>query len=209
MSARTTLATFLAPFTLALLAGCDTATEPLAPAEESDPIETIDPALTALPGVTGTASGGGNFDAGVDVSFAFGVVQFNDFHALGVFRFHTILGGELVDFTGRATCLTIDRENDRAWIGGVVTKNRSTHPSFTQPINDVGRDIWFRVVDYGHGRRATQPDRTTFVGFEGGAGIITSLEYCETQPWPGPPEDVEDARTNALTRGNLLVWARR
>jgi hypothetical protein len=208
MSARTRLSVFTVPLTLALLAGCDAANDPVAPTEQSDLIETIDPAFSSHPGATGTASGGGNFDAGVDVSFAFGVVQFNHFDALGVFHFRTTLSGEAIDFTGRATCLAIDGENNRAWIGGVVTRNESTHPSFTTAINEVGRDIWFRVVDYGQGRHASQPDRTTFVGFEGSAGIITSIEYCQTQPWPGPPADVQDARTGPLTKGNLRVSSR-
>ncbi|NIU75387.1 MAG: hypothetical protein GWN71_17950, partial [Gammaproteobacteria bacterium] len=49
-------------------------------------------------------------------------------------------------------------------------------PGFQEDVHQPGRDIWFRVVDYGEGENATQPDRSTFVGFEGDAGIITSAE---------------------------------
>jgi hypothetical protein len=207
MSRRTTLAVLTVPLALALVAGCDAASEPVAPTNESERIETFEPAFATHAGLTGSVAGGGQFDAGVAVSFAFGAVQFNHFHAIGALYFRTILDGELIEFAGRATCVAIDAENDRAWIGGVVTRNRSTHPSFTQPIHDAGRDIWFRVVDYGEGRRATQADRTTFVGFEGSAGIITSIEYCQAKLWPGPPEDVVDARTGPLTKGNIQVRA--
>ena len=88
----------------------------------------------------------------------------------------------------------------------MITQNLSTQPDFRDDeINQVGRDIWFRVVDYGEGANAAEPDRTTFVGFEGGGGIITSQEYCDAQIWPGPPGEVEDARTNAVVAGNIQV----
>lgn len=207
MSLRSSLGA-LAPLLLTALVACDGATTPVAPVEDEPAVEPIEPSFASHPAATGIVAGAGRFDAGVDVAFAVGVVQFDEFRAFGAFRFSTVLGGETVDFAGVATCVTIDSDNDRAWIGGIVTRNRSTHPSFTQPIHDAGRDIWFRAVDYGHGRRASQADRTTFVGFEGSAGIITSLEYCETRPWPGPPTDPVDARTNALTSGNLKVLSR-
>ena len=179
-----------------VLAGCDA------------PPETTGPEFSSHAGVTGSANGGGHFDAGVDVVFSFGIVQFNGFDATGQLRFSTALGGQAIEFHGRATCLAIDAENGRAWVGGVVTQNNSTHPSFTSPVHQVGRDIWFRVVDYGEGGKAPQADRTTFVGFEGSAGIITSEEYCQTRPWPGPPDDVVDARTGPVTEGNIQVRAR-
>jgi len=119
---------------------------------------------------------------------------------LGHFRQTLTLNGLLVDFEGRVTCLSVDDLTGRAWIAGVVTKNRSTNPSFQTPIHQVGRDVWFRVVDYGEGAKATQADRTTFLGFEGGAGILTSAQYCAERPWPA-----NDERTNALTSGNIQV----
>ena len=67
-------------------------------------------------------------------------------------------------------------------------------------VHQPGADIWFRVADYGEGNQALQADRSTFVGFEGSAGIITSDEYCTTQPWPAG-----DAGTNPVTAGNLQV----
>ena len=68
--------------------------------------------------------------------------------------------------------------------------------------NEVGDDIWFRVVDYGEGQDA-QADRSTFVGFEGNAGIITSREYCDAQIWPEG-----DARTGPVTDGDIQVRVR-
>jgi hypothetical protein len=197
MSIRTLLADFTAPLVLAALSGCQAAQQPTAP------MDPVDPSFSTHAGATGSARGGGHFDAGVDVTFSFGVVQLDGFEAVGQLHFSTEIDGEAVEFHGRAICLTIDAVNDRAWIGGVVTQNNSTRPAFTQPIHDAGRDIWFRVVDYGEGQGAPQVDRATFVGFEGSADIITSVEYCETQPWPD-----EDARTNPLTQGNIQVRAR-
>lgn len=156
-------------------------------------------ALGVGPVVASAAGGGGYVVIGLQASFSFNAIGRADGSTTGQF-FHSVeLGGQLIEFKGRVTCLTVDAENHRAWIGGVVTANNSEHPSFTTPIHDVGDDIWFRVVDYGEGARAAE-DRSTFVGFEGGADIITSEQYCEEQPWPA-----DDARTNELTHGNLKV----
>ena len=85
------------------------------------------------------------------------------------------------------TASDLDRPRRRAWIGGVITKNRSTHPSFMTTRHQVGHDIWFRVVDYGS-IHSTVSDRTTFVGFEGDAGFPTSQSYCDGMPWPDNDE---------------------
>lgn len=152
-------------------------------------------------GFVASATGGGVFDAGIPVHFAFGAVQTDpEGSARGQLRFWTESQGLAIEFHGKVTCMTSDLEHGRAWIGGVITRNGSEHPAFTREIHEVGKDIWFRVVDYGEGDGAPQPDRTTFVGFEGGAGIITSPEYCETQPWPDG-----DARTGPVLEGNIRV----
>jgi len=183
-----------------LLSACETPTEPVAP------VEPVEPPQFLLAGRVASATGAGHFNAGVDVTFAFFALQFGPgTRAFGLFHFETVLGGFDVEFQARVTCMAVDPVTNRAWIGGVVTKNRSNHPSFTTPIHQVGRDIWFRMVDYGEGSTATQPDRSTFVGFEGAAGIITSEEYCAARIWPGPPADVVDARTNPVTSGNINV----
>jgi len=118
--------------------------------------------------------------------------------ARGRFRHRLLFNGELVDFTGVATCLVVDQANGRAWIGGVVHRNRSVAAPFADgEIYQPGKDIWFRVLD------AEGDDRTTFTGFEGGAGIITSAEYCATQPWPA-----ENARTNPIVKGKVKIKQR-
>lgn len=156
-------------------------------------------ALGVGPVVASTAGGGGYVIGSLQVSFSFNAIGRADGSATGRF-FHSVeLGGQLIEFEGRVTCVTVDAENNRAWIGGVVTANNSEHPDFTTPIHDVGADIWFRVVDYGEGA-AAEEDRSTFVGFEGAAGFDTSAEYCAAQPWPA-----DDARTNPLNFGNLKV----
>jgi hypothetical protein len=177
-----------------LFAACQGPTAP-----EVSGIPDGDALSLAKGGPSPKAAGGGIFDAGVPVHFEFSVRDADGGGAMGSLRFRTVLGGEAIDFTGRATCYAIDTDNNRVWVGGVVTRNRSTHPSFTTPIHAVGKDIWFRAVDYGPPGQGT-PDRITFVGFEGGGGIITSAEYCAAQIWPD-----DDARTGPLTAGNLTV----
>lgn len=128
-------------------------------------------------------------------------VAYADGSASGRFHHSLELGGELVEFHGAVTCVSFDPVNGRAWIGGIVTKNQSTHPDFQTEIHVPGKDVWFRVVDYGEGEDA-QADRTTFVGFEGAAGILTSQEYCDAQIWP---DDPPDDRTWPVLRGNIQV----
>jgi hypothetical protein len=149
------------------------------------------------------AAGGGQFTIGgvIDVQFSFTALETGgDGAARGKAHHATTLAGQRIEFYTDVTCLSVDATEGRAWIGGVILRNESTHPSFTGEIHQPGRDIWFRVVDYGEGAIAEQQDRATFVGFEGGAGIITSQEYCDTMPWPDG-----DDRTNPVTEGNVQV----
>jgi hypothetical protein len=163
--------------------------------------------LVALAGPgTGTSASRSGLDAFVtglgeysvpapnDIQAQFGFLAISTPHggAFGWFRHHGTVQGQTFDFTGRVTCLSTDPVNNRAWIGGVVTRNNSTHPLLTTPVHQVGRDIWFRVVDNGPVNSGV-PDRTTFVGFET-AEIPTSAFYCATMPWPD-----NDARTWAVT----------
>jgi len=119
--------------------------------------------------------------------------------AAGTIFVSTVVQGAVIEFEGDVTCVTDDPANHRAWIGGVITANRSTHASFTTPRTQVGHDIWFRVVDYGEGAKAPA-DRASFVGFEGDLEIPTSAAYCALQPWAAA-----DARTWAVTEGNIQV----
>lgn len=116
-------------------------------------------------------------------AFTFGAVQHKDGSVTGEFRVVRQRAGFTVDFTGSVTCVSIDRVNHRAWIGGVVTANNSNDPNHSLAIHQVGRDVWFRVQDNGEGSNATGPDRSTVLGFEGGGGVITSAEYCQRQLW--------------------------
>ncbi|CAN5730332.1 hypothetical protein BH24CHL6_BH24CHL6_04740 [soil metagenome] len=150
--------------------------------------------------VVAAATGGGGYLIGdLQVSFSFNAIGRQGGSATGRLFHSVVLGGQLIEFEGRVTCVTTDPENRRAWIGGVITANNSEHPGFLNTQHEVGRDIWFRVLDNGEGN-AAEADRSTFVGFEGSAGIITSEEYCTSQPWPDG-----NARTSPLNRGNLKV----
>jgi hypothetical protein len=151
--------------------------------------------------ITAGATGSGTYAllGTTPTTFEFAAVAHENGAVGGDLHVATVFQGFAIEFTGQVTCVTDDPVNHRAWIGGVITSNSSTHPSFTTARTQVGRDIWFRVVDYGEGNGAPA-DRSTFVGFTGDADIQTSAEYCAVQPWPA-----DDARTWAVTDGNIQV----
>lgn len=178
---------------LAAVAGCD-----------PDQTLTDAPALQASAAASQKTmvQGAGIFElAGVGpVSFNYHVKQVPGEAATGTFSLFFEADGYVIDFDAEATCLSVDAANNRGWVGGVVTANRSTHPSFINPLlHDVGRDVWFRTVDYGEGSNAPA-DRSTTFGFRGAAGILTSADYCLVRPWPAA-----DARTWPVTQGNIQV----
>lgn len=181
-----------------ILAACERPAAPTAPDGAAGSTAVLPPEAIAQ-----MASGGGRYLLinSIDAQFAFSANQSGSGRAAG--RFHQILDfqGQHVEFHGTVTCLAVDEENGRAWIGGIITQNRSVHPSFLAARNAPGRDIWFRVLDAGQGNEAA-PDRTTFVGFEGDAGFATSAAYCEGRPWP---DDQANTRTWPVTSGNIQV----
>jgi hypothetical protein len=184
---------------IALLISASACRDTPAPTEAS-----FDPATSnasaGTPIIASTNGGGRYLLQGVlDVQFAFTALQRSDGRASGNFHQRVDNEGALIDFRAAVTCVTTDPVTHRAWIGGVVTENRSTDPAFRQVIHEPGHDIWFRVVDYGEGE-ASPPDRTTFMGFEGAAGFFTSEAYCLGRPWPEG-----DARTWPVTSGNIQV----
>lgn len=187
------------PLSTLVLIACDasTAVDPGVPA----------PSFASGSQVVGHANGTGVVNVGVPMSFEFNALLRSNGTAHGEAFHHAPLGDLVIEFRTRVTCVSIDPVNNRAWIGGVITENNSTDPARSQERNQVGRDIWWRVVDYGNGMSGTV-DRSTFLGFTGDANIQTSAEYCAVRPWPGPPTDPVDARTAPVTEGNISVRLR-
>lgn len=186
-----------------LLGACDATSDVTGP-------EPATPAWSAHDnGVTARASGGGHFFGqfffGVPVQFAFTAVQRNlAGDADGSYHFSTTVDGLAIEIHGRITCMTTDPANPgRAWMGGVITKNTSEHPVFTGPTSQVGRDSWFRVVDYGEGASALQPDRATFSFVEPTGGFTSARDFCDSRLW-----FAEDRVTNPLLDGNVQVVIR-
>lgn len=132
-------------------------------------------------------------------SLEFSAVQHKDGNVTGEFHMVRQRAGFTVDFTGNVTCVSIDRVNHRAWIGGVVTANNSNDPNHSLAIHQVGRDVWFRVQDNGEGSDAAA-DRSSVLGFEGAGGVITSAEYCQRQLWAAG-----NANAFELVSGNIQV----
>ena len=157
-----------------------------APASAAPPVGSSGSGIYALLGTAPTA-------------FDYAATALPNGRAAGELFVSTVFQGFVVEFEGDVTCVTVDPANHRAWIGGVITANRSSHPSFTTPRTQVGHDIWFRVVDYGEGANAPA-DRASFTGFEGDLDIPTSAAYCALQPWAA-----DDARTWEVTEGNIQV----
>lgn len=74
-------------------------------------------------GVVASATGGGGYTVGgtLQVSFSFNAIGHANGSATGRF-FHSVeLGGQLIEFEGRVTCVTMDAENHRASSGGAIS----------------------------------------------------------------------------------------
>jgi hypothetical protein len=171
-------------------------------AAPADPV--AGPAFQAGSQVVGHANGDGTFNIGApgaDIAFQLNALSTADGGASGSVYYVTDLtefGLGTIEMRFDVTCLSRDVAQGRAWIGGVVTLNNSTNATFaTDPVRQVGRDVWFRVEDNGDGGSGTL-DRSTQLGFEGSAGIITSAEYCATSPWPASPP-------HPVTSGNISL----
>lgn len=181
---------FLLAAAIALVLGCDYSTDPKVQPHTS---------RSELSAPDATQGGGYYlFQGAFPIQFSFSAVQQADGEAVGQFHQKGDVGGVWVEVYGEVTCLAVDPSTNRAWIGGVVTKNNSDAGN-QDPINQPGRDVWFRVVDYGEGV-SPLADRTSFYGFEGAGGIFTSAEYCAARIWPDG-----DARTHPVTSGNIQV----
>ena len=155
-------------------------------------------ALPAASASGPSATGGGHvlFAGEIDLGFSFSAVQLPNGRATGSFHHSFEFDGHQIDYWGSVTCLAVDAANGRAWIAGDLTKVQSTHPDVVELPGD---DAWFRVLDTGPASSADD-DRSTFMGFEGSAGIITSEQYCAERPWPD-----DNARTHPVVAGNVTV----
>jgi hypothetical protein len=182
-----------------LSVGC---ADPSAPPLQSDPLAA---STSVVGGWDISASGGGESFVTAPVpaigvaAFTFNARQDADGNAMGRFQLKRQRAGFTVDFTGEVTCMAVDPATRRAWIGGVVTENRSDDPVHSLEIHQPGQDVWFRVVDNGEGANAA-PDRSSVYGFQGALGVITSAEYCERKLWAA-----DDANAFEVTKGNIQV----
>ena len=138
-----------------------------------------------------TVTGGGWFLFGgsIPMQFSFSGVRRTDGTATGTFHHFYTDGVSTYEMWGDVTCLAFDTANGRAWIGGVLTKVRTTDPEFPYKAGD---DAWFRVLDSPAG------DRSTAMGFVG--VIPSSAEYCRLMIWPDG-----NARTHPVTSGAITV----
>ena len=191
---RTSLAALLL-----LGAGCGTATD--------DSITAPPISLNQGNGVVLTVQGAGLVDftaanAGF-AEFQFIAHRRSDGTVTGHFRQSRDTPAGTVDFRGIVTCVTIDPAfPGRARIGGVVTENNSTNPSFLTGNHDVGDDVWFRVTDSDGGLDAA--DASTSYGFVPTL-VGSSAAYCAL-PFTGLPA-WNPASIFPLKQGTIQVKA--
>jgi hypothetical protein len=160
---------------------------PLAPASRSSADPRLQRTALADDNEAPSVTGAGQYDVnGLIVTFEIDRHEFSIYADEG--------GGLTVSFDAKVTCLSIDPVNHHAWIGGEIKENNSTDPDLQGAIQQKGRDIWFRVLDDPAG------DRSTFVGFAGSAGFMTSADYCAGQPWPAG-----NARTWPVVSGDITI----
>jgi hypothetical protein len=157
---------------------------------------TASPASAAGANGPSRATGGGSFlfigvTPNIPMQFSFASVAHGDGSASGSFHHFYEDGGFTYEFWGTVTCVTfatVDAQNRRAWVGGVLTKVSSTDPEVGLFAGD---EAWFRVLD------STDGDRSTAMGF---AGFESSEAYCAIQIWPD-----DNARTHPVTEGEIKV----
>ncbi len=170
-------------------AGCG----PLAPNGSRSQAQGTEAELAGDAGVE-QVTGGGQFVHPVfgTVTFSFTAIRHADGRVTGRFQQHQPFFG--FTYKGDVTCFAVDPANHRAWIGGVLTQSNDP-----DPVTEVGDDAWFRVLDTGES--SSEPDRSTFMGFEQPPpGIVTSEEYCQRQIWPDG-----NARTWPVVNGNIVI----
>lgn len=175
----------IVPVLAALAAvACDRSVAPIAPSLNIQP--------TSGGGILVT--GGGEFEHPTlgTVTFSVNGVQDAAGNATGRFQQHWRFAD--LTFKGDVICLSVDLVNRRVWVGGVLTHSNDPDPN---PDFQPGGHAWFRGLDLPAG--SGEPDRLTFLGFRGSAGIETSPQYCEVQLWA----DNND-RTWPVT-GNLTI----
>jgi hypothetical protein len=150
--------------------------------------------VAASDGVDRAATGGGYFlfSGFLDVQFGFSAVAKADGSAQGSFHQSYTLEGQTTSYWGTVTCLSVDTVNNRAWIGGVLTKVESDDPG----ARLVGEEVWFRVLDNGEGQ--DDADRSTVFGFT--PLFESSAAYCAGRPWPA-----DNARTWPVIAGSIQV----
>jgi len=182
----------LGPILFFTLAGCSSASEPVAPLPTTSAALNSDDVVMIRAADHGIkVKGQGVLDLGgptADATFEFVAEQKSNGRVKGHFRMTRPRGAFVVDFTGRVTCVTTDPAfPGRARIGGVVTRNSSTDPAFLTENHEVGDDVWFRVQDGSVGGGAV--DASTTYGFKPTL-VNTSAEYCalpfDGLPWWNP-----------------------
>jgi hypothetical protein len=188
---------------LLLLVACDAAPGAIGPAAPPGPLFSMGNGVTAI------ATGGGRYEPTAmpgsvwTVSFAALQRDPSTLAATGRWQYRIENwqaqgGAGSVDLRGNITCLATDPATGRAWLGGVLTHNGSTHPRYnTEP----GAGAWFRVVDDGEGSGASQNGRLSIIFGEhiDPLSIGTAQHWCEERFWH------EAAGFMGPIRGNIQV----
>ena len=184
---------------LSVIAGCasqttsdndTTAAEPVAPAtipDQSDvppaqrlrvgPEKEQQPSLPEGPPLKAMSFGRGV--AGGDdfrLNFRFSISEYQNGTVEGWFEKSSAVAAGTIDIDADVTCVVLDSEADRGWVGGKIKRNASTNPLYAGAI---GTDVWFWFA--GNSSSPLPPVITGPVLRSG--DIRTAEDFCEKQPW--------------------------
>ena len=134
------------------------------------------PAAETRKEAVGMAFGRGIAKGPADMTFKFNATTYADESVDGEFSYSASADAGTLDIEAEITCVSLDNEAGRAWIGGKITRNGSTDPRFA---GGPGAQVWMRALD-----RNAQKIQPLVSGPLMAAGKIkTAGDYCDNKPW--------------------------
>lgn len=153
--------------------------------------------LEALKDVVATVFGKGKYvnTAGLEVAFSFDANLHEDGRGSGEFHHVSKSDAGTVDLRGPITCLAIDEQERRAWMGGSLSSNASTHPDYAEDRFGTDAPVRFRILESAEG-----PESPGLIS-DLDVGGAAAADFCAGKAWPaGEPGG------NKLLEGLVVVF---
>ncbi|MBT8144750.1 MAG: hypothetical protein KJO55_08615 [Gammaproteobacteria bacterium] len=175
--------TRLVPIAAALLLAQGCATTPPAPVADNplanEPTETRKLPPGARPRPSGPQPVAMTFGRGIakaadDLNFMLNVEVYEDDSVKGTFSYSAQNDSGNLDIEAEVTCVSLDNDKGRGWVGGTITRNDSTDARYTGHT-----EVWMRVFDR---NLQNQPPMVSAPLFASGK-IDSASEYCRRKPW--------------------------